>query len=106
MSETLHANRKLGKTFTELELKHLLCQLVHGLKYIHSYDLAHLDLKPDNIFICIDGGQYDLHHDNLCGDIGDDALSLITYKIGILNIVYCLENKINVLVVCINLYFV
>ncbi|XP_029008734.1 wee1-like protein kinase 2 [Betta splendens] len=40
-----------GEIFTEPELKDLLLQVSMGLKYIHSLGLAHLDIKPSNIFI-------------------------------------------------------
>ncbi|KAJ3597191.1 hypothetical protein NHX12_003591 [Muraenolepis orangiensis] len=41
-----------GELFSEEELKDLLLQVSLGLKYIHSSGLAHLDIKPSNIFIC------------------------------------------------------
>jgi translation initiation factor 2-alpha kinase 1 len=36
------------------ENKHLLKQMLKGLKYIHSQDLLHRDLKPQNIFLSRD----------------------------------------------------
>ena len=35
-----------GTKFTECDLKRVLLQVAHGLKYIHSMNLAHLDIKP------------------------------------------------------------
>ena len=31
-------------------MMYILC--VQGLQYIHSMGLVHLDIKPDNVFIC------------------------------------------------------
>ena len=44
-----------GKYFTESELKRILLHLAKGLQYIHSKMLVHLDIKPENIFIGMDG---------------------------------------------------
>ncbi|KAJ8878489.1 hypothetical protein PR048_019067 [Dryococelus australis] len=37
--------------FTEADLHMLLHQLAEGVNYIHSKDLVHLDIKPENVFI-------------------------------------------------------
>ena len=47
--------KETGKRFTEAELKRILLHLAKGLDYIHSKFLVHLDVKPENIFIGIDG---------------------------------------------------
>ena len=83
MSRVLCDNRLQGKIFTELELKLLMCQLIHGLQYIHSHDLAHLDLKPDNIFLSIDKSN-SFMQDSFCEGLEDEGLSPIIYKIGLL----------------------
>lgn len=36
----------------EADLKTLLLHVAKGLSYMHSLHLAHLDIKPGNIFIC------------------------------------------------------
>jgi wee1-like protein kinase len=42
----------LGKRIlNEAELKILLLQVAEGLKYIHSHNLVHMDIKAGNIFI-------------------------------------------------------
>ena len=46
--------KETGKRFTEAELKRILLHLAKGLDYIHSKFLVHLDVKPENIFICLD----------------------------------------------------
>ncbi|XP_029414699.1 wee1-like protein kinase 2 isoform X2 [Nannospalax galili] len=45
-------NAKSGNHFQEPELKDILLQIALGLKYIHNSGMAHLDIKPSNIFIC------------------------------------------------------
>lgn len=39
------------RCFNESELKTLLTHIAEGLKYIHSHDLVHMDLKAGNIFL-------------------------------------------------------
>lgn len=41
--EKYRGGEKLART--------LFHQIVNGLEYLHSKDIAHLDLKPSNIFI-------------------------------------------------------
>lgn len=40
--------------FSEQELKKIIVHVSKGLAYIHSKQLAHLDIKPDNIFIALE----------------------------------------------------
>lgn len=39
------------RDLVESELKTLLMHVAEGLKYIHSNDLVHMDLKAGNIFL-------------------------------------------------------
>lgn len=40
-----------GRILSEPELRQLLLHIASGLKYIHSNDLVHMDLKAGNIFL-------------------------------------------------------
>lgn len=74
------------RTLTEPELRQLVAHIAEGLKYIHSNDLVHLDLKAGNIFLtrtqqravsaeCRDDGFVDDYFDRT-----DQMVT--TYKIG------------------------
>uniref|UniRef100_A0A672ZS55 Wee1-like protein kinase n=1 Tax=Sphaeramia orbicularis TaxID=375764 RepID=A0A672ZS55_9TELE len=52
LSDAIVKKEVQGELFSEAELKDLLLQVSMGLKYIHSSNLVHLDIKPSNIFIC------------------------------------------------------
>merc|ERR1712088_725186 len=47
----IRQKKALGEKFSEAELAKVLLDVMSGLKYMHSKQLAHLDIKPDNIFI-------------------------------------------------------
>lgn len=61
-----------------------LWQIAEGLHYIHSKQLAHMDIKPANIFICREyGDDCSVHHDSDDGfDELEDDYGSVTYKIG------------------------
>ena len=72
------------RPLTEPELRLLVAHIAEGLKYIHSNDLVHLDLKAGNIFIA--KTQHRIH---LNTEVRDDGfvdacedLEQVTYKIG------------------------
>ncbi|XP_058461485.1 wee1-like protein kinase [Malaya genurostris] len=76
----------------ESELRMLLLHIAEGLKYIHSNDLVHMDLKAGNIFLtkvpirsaCSGTSHHPDNADDGFEDIYDDLDSefLITFKIG------------------------
>ncbi|XP_060645000.1 wee1-like protein kinase [Drosophila nasuta] len=81
----------------ESELKILLMHVIEGLRYIHSNDLVHMDIKPENIFSTMNltahklGNSWETTYLNAVRD--DDGMdsvyeelrsseNLVTYKIG------------------------
>ena len=51
LAEYVEEHRRTGTNFTEEELKTILYQTAQGLRYVHSQNLVHLDIKPGNVFI-------------------------------------------------------
>ncbi|KAH3728006.1 wee1-like protein kinase 1-A isoform X2 [Dreissena polymorpha] len=51
LAEYVEDHRRTGQHFSEVELTQILYQLAQGLRYIHSQNLVHLDIKPGNVFI-------------------------------------------------------
>ena len=49
------ASKTLEKPIPEEKLYDIFIQAMRGLKYIHSLNLIHRDIKPDNLFITVDG---------------------------------------------------
>lgn len=72
------------RALTEAELRTLLLHIVEGLKYIHSNDLVHLDIKAGNIFLSNiprkSGDGDDGFEDTFDNDQNHDYTT--TYKIG------------------------
>ncbi|KAL7021226.1 hypothetical protein ACKWTF_011807 [Chironomus riparius] len=78
------------RILNEAELKILLLQVAEGLKYIHSHNLVHMDIKAGNIFIS--KPQINLSFTRFRQTQGDDGFDenydqldnyqAVTYKIG------------------------
>ncbi|XP_016987524.1 wee1-like protein kinase [Drosophila rhopaloa] len=77
----------------EAELKIVLMHVIEGLRYIHSNDLVHMDLKPENIFSTMNPNAHKLvevQPQQTKDDDGMDSVyeelrhseNLVTYKIG------------------------
>ncbi|ALC38648.1 wee [Drosophila busckii] len=86
---SLHA-RIQDHCLGEAELKILLMHVIEGLRYIHSNDLVHMDIKPDNIFSTKNPMAHKLEQQSGKDDDGMDSVyeelrnseNLVTYKIG------------------------
>ena len=61
----LKANKTLEKPIKEEKIYDIFIQSMKSLSYIHSKKLAHRDIKPDNLFISVDG----------CVKLGDFGVS-------------------------------
>jgi serine/threonine protein kinase len=45
----LTAHIDSGKVMEERQVKHIVYQLLQALNFMHSKDIMHRDLKPDNV---------------------------------------------------------
>lgn len=95
-----------NRSLVESELCTVLAHVADGLKYIHSNDLVHMDLKAGNIFLTkapirahgnASGGHSANHptadtHDDGFEDIYEELEMEVTYKIGDLGHVTSVRN--------------
>ncbi|KAH9369336.1 hypothetical protein HPB48_018343 [Haemaphysalis longicornis] len=49
LADAIQRNEKEGKKFSEMELRRILLHVAEGLRYIHSQNLVHMDIKPGDL---------------------------------------------------------
>lgn len=93
LAEYVEEHRRTGGHFSEPELVQILYQVVQGLRYIHSQNLVHLDLKPGNIFIHRNPKLMQSPESGLesC-DEEEEFEEAVIYKIGDLGLVTSVSN--------------
>ncbi|XP_044281497.1 wee1-like protein kinase isoform X1 [Varanus komodoensis] len=79
LADAISENYRNMRYFSEPELKDLLLQVAHGLKYIHSMSLVHMDIKPSNIFISRTSIPPTISEE---GDDDEWSSSRVIFKIG------------------------
>ncbi|XP_039254868.2 wee1-like protein kinase 1-A [Styela clava] len=98
LADVAAKNQQEGEKFSEEEAKNLLLQVSKGLKYIHSQNLVHMDIKPGNIFICNEKQNISLDSHQSELDSEDEEEKVTTtkecsvYKIGDLGHVTSIED--------------
>ena len=54
LGRAIEKRKEAEQDFTEEELRTVLLHTLKGLRYVHSKQMAHMDIKPENLFISID----------------------------------------------------
>lgn len=62
-------NSKKQIDITEDNIKHILKSIINGLSYLHSLNIAHRDIKLDNIVISADLTEVKFIDFGLCIDL-------------------------------------
>ena len=74
LAKKIKEMRESGQKFLESELRKMVVQILKGLQYIHTKQMVHLDIKPENILLAIeDDSDSGISVDYKIGDLGHVA---------------------------------
>nr|CAB3267744.1 wee1-like protein kinase 1-A [Phallusia mammillata] len=88
LADMLDENLQTSRCTEERDAQDILVQVAKGLKYVHSQNLVHLDIKPGNIFVCKESKSIETFDEK---DV-DSLIEETVYKIGDLGHVTCVED--------------